>query len=60
MVNIPLIRPFSSGGYIRGGWLTSHDRLDLPPNQDNSHKEARVVVSNILYFHPDPWGNDPI
>ena len=19
-----------------------------------------VVVSNIFYFHPDPWGNDPI
>ena len=19
-----------------------------------------VVVSNIMYFHPDPWGNDPI
>ncbi len=19
-----------------------------------------VVVSNILYFHPEPWGNDPI
>ena len=21
---------------------------------------AWVVVSNILYFHPEPWGNDPI
>jgi len=20
----------------------------------------KVVVSKIFYFHPDPWGNDPI
>ena len=26
------------------------------------HKElpGRLVVSNIFYFHPEPWGNDPI
>jgi len=23
-------------------------------------KEILVLVSNILYFHPEPWGNDPI
>ena len=23
-------------------------------------KQIWVVVSNIFYFHPDPWGNDPI
>ena len=24
MVNKPLIRPYFWGGYVRGGWLTSH------------------------------------
>ena len=23
-------------------------------------ENEQVVVSNIFYFHPDPWGNDPI
>ena len=25
MVNKPLIRPYFSGGYVRGGWLISHN-----------------------------------
>ena len=27
MVNKPLIRPYFWGGYVGGGWLTSHDKV---------------------------------
>ena len=29
MVNKPLIRPYLWGGYVRGGWLTSHNNSTL-------------------------------
>ena len=33
MLNKPLIRPYfiliSGGGYVRGGWLTSHNKIDF-------------------------------
>ena len=37
------------------------DNEDVEPNGTHlSLIVIMVVVSNIFYFHPDPWGNDPI
>ena len=32
----------------------------LPKEWPSSKLLVWLVVSNIFYFHPDPWGNDPI
>ena len=42
----------------RLGWLVNQpNRMDI---LQLSSKYLWVVVSNIFYFQPDPWGDDPI
>ena len=52
MVNKPLIRPYFWGGYVRGGWLTSHDwreRFSLPGKSSCS---AGVIDGNLTVCPP--------
>ena len=56
MVNKPFIRPYFSGGYVRGGWLISHGFFGwkmYPPGNDHIfHLEKR----KIIFKHTTGWG----
>ena len=57
-LNKALLNPYFWGGTLGGGCLNSHDLSVFGCFQVISFHS--VVVSNSIYFHPDPWGNDPI
>ena len=45
MVNKPLIRPYFWGGYVRGGWLNSHDGSQLGRQSIRCMKGTRMQPS---------------
>ena len=46
MVNKPLIRPYFWGGYVRGGWLNSHEETV----QKNIFLNSVVTVHVVFYI----------
>ena len=50
MVNKPLIRPYFLGGYVRGGWLISHDPRCL--KTEVSEYNMALKFDHSL---PNPW-----
>ena len=56
MVNKPLIRPYSWGGYVKGGgWLTSHE---YSKGKKTSPKtKNRVLSLKDLFWYGNSWYN---
>ena len=45
----------------KDGGRKSHVSTDVEFNMSEKKQDHCLGGgSNILYFHPDPWGNDPI
>ena len=48
------------------GWYVYLHLVDVDLVNDGTcyvnikYMDDMVMVSNMFYFHPEPWGNDPI
>ena len=55
MVNKPLIRPYFWGGYVRGGWLTSHYKMEVYlEDHPMACKWLIIMVSLVVNGVVDP------
>ncbi len=63
MVNCGKKRHLGDPGFLGGGFKSWNELRGLDPWGLNplisSINSNHLVILNIFYFHPDPWGNDP-